>query len=149
MDTMTVRLLFNLSFIVILVGVPFIVLICPQFPGGHFTFRRRMLISMLVGWVMIIVQQYFSQRYEAMQPWDGELRTDLADGLIFYIGWFPMILGAVPSLVICAIDDYRRKHGLSGLIRPFKERLAEQVCASDGDNAPNQVQASSAPPDGL
>ena len=125
MNPMSARLLFDLSFIAILVGVPFVVLIYPQFPRGHFSFRRRMLITMLAGWIMIIVQQYYSQLYESQQPWDGELRTDLGDGLIFYIGWLPMILGAIPSVVICAIDDYRRKHGLSGLIRPLKEHHAE------------------------
>jgi len=125
MNTATARLLIDVSFFVVLFGVPFVVLIYPQLPRGNSTFRRRMLIAMFAGWVLFIALTYFEQKFRFLQPCNGEVRSD-GYLLMYYIGWLPMIFGAIPSLVICAIDDYRRKHGLSGVIRPFKENLAEQ-----------------------
>jgi hypothetical protein len=90
-----------------------------------------MFITMSSGWVLFVALTYFEQKFRVMQPWDGEVRSD-GYLLMYYIGWLPMILGAIPSLVICAIDDYRRKHRLSGVIRPFKEHLAEQAGSSNG-----------------
>ena len=133
MNPVSVRQLFDLSLIIIMVGVPFVVLIYPQFPFGFFSFRRRMIITMLSGWIFIIVLEYLQLRYCIMHPFNGEVRWNLAEGLMFYIGWLPMILGAIPSLTICAIDDYRRKHGRSGVIKPFKNNPAEQAGGCDGE----------------
>ena len=126
MNTATARLLLDVSFFAVLFGVPFIVLIYPQFPRGNYTFRRRMLTTMFFGWLLFVSLIYFEQELRVLQPWDGDGKVR-SDGhlLMYYIGWLPMILGAIPSLVICAIDDYRRKRGLSGLFRPFKEHHAE------------------------
>lgn len=89
-----------------------------------------MFIAMFTGWMLFIPLTYFEQKFRLLQPWDGEVKSD-GYLLMYYIGWLPMILGAIPALVICAIDDYRRKHGLSGVIRPFKEHLAERANSSN------------------
>ena len=131
-----IRKLYDVALIVIMVAVPFVVLIYPQVPPGFFSLRRRMLIACLGGWILIIVHQYFNQSFNKRHPQAGDL-GDLGDGLVFFLGWLFMILGSIPSLAICAIDDYRRKHGHSGVIKPFKNTLAEQAGRGDGDKPPN------------
>lgn len=131
MEPSSVRLLFDVSLIAIMIGVPFAVIVYPQFPPGFLSLRRRMLIACLVGWVLIIGHQYFDQRYDRGHPIDQELRTDLGDGLVFFLGWLFILLGSIPSLAFCAVDDFRRKRGLSGLIKPLKTGIAEQVGAQN------------------
>ncbi len=125
MEPSSVRLIFDVALLVIMIGVPFVVVVYPQIPRGIFSLRRRMLIACLVGWVLIIGYQYFDQRYDKLHPIDDELRTDLGDGLVFFLGWLFILLGSLPSLVVCAADDFRRKRGLSGLVKPFKNGSAE------------------------
>ncbi len=119
MEPSEIRKLYDVAVIVIMVAVPFVVLIYPQVPAGFYSLRRRMMIACLGGWILIIVHQYFNQSFNKRDPQESDL-GDLGDGLVFFLGWLFMILGAIPSLAICAVDDYRRKHGQSALIKPFK-----------------------------
>lgn len=66
--TRTIRLLFDAALIVIMVDFRFVVLIHPQLAPGLFSLRRRLLIAILVGWTLIVVQQFFNQRFDIKHP---------------------------------------------------------------------------------
>jgi len=115
------------AFFVIAVGVPFLVIVFPQIPHGFYSLRKRMLIAVLIGWPFIIGQQYLSRQYEPPSDPTEEIGTDLGRGLMPFVGWLVILYGSIPSLAVCAVDDFRRKRGLSGLVKPFKTNNAEQV----------------------
>jgi hypothetical protein len=136
MDPATIRKLLDVAAIIIMVGVPFIVLIFPQYPPGLLSFRRRWLIAIIAGWILIVAHTLLYLRFDDFNPPNGALGVDFGALVVMILGWVPMILGSVPSLLICAIDDYRRRRGRAGLIKPFKANLSEQVSGGNGKSYP-------------
>jgi hypothetical protein len=53
---------------------------------------------------------------------DAGPRIDFGELVTMCGGWALMMLGSIPTLFICAVDDYRRKRGKDPIIQPFKER---------------------------
>lgn len=127
MTQLFVHRMIEVAIFVIAFGVPFLVIVFPQIPHGLYSLRRRMLIAVLIGWPLIIGQQYLSRQHEPPIDPTEELGTDLGRGLMPFVGWMVILYGSIPSLAICAVDDFRRRRGLSGLVKPFKTKNAEQV----------------------